>query len=104
MGVELWGGACARWGCQSKSGVLMDAVWGCRVGVQRVLGCRVGVLQPPHHPEPVGSSSLSRGMPGTGVPSPGATPTHSCFAATPTHNHRRACLKMKVFVCCASSE
>ncbi|NXW11614.1 EFNA3 protein, partial [Fregetta grallaria] len=23
--------------------------------------------------------------------------------ATPTHNHRRACLKMKVFVCCAST-
>ncbi|NXA44316.1 EFNA3 protein, partial [Eudromia elegans] len=23
--------------------------------------------------------------------------------ATPTHNHRRACLRMKVFVCCAST-
>uniref|UniRef100_A0A8D0KXH9 Ephrin RBD domain-containing protein n=1 Tax=Strix occidentalis caurina TaxID=311401 RepID=A0A8D0KXH9_STROC len=25
------------------------------------------------------------------------------YISTPTHNHRRACLKMKVFVCCASS-
>ncbi|XP_029819904.1 disintegrin and metalloproteinase domain-containing protein 15-like, partial [Manacus vitellinus] len=24
------------------------------------------------------------------------------YISTPTHNHRRACLKMKVFVCCAS--
>ncbi|PKU30904.1 ephrin-a3 [Limosa lapponica baueri] len=33
----------------------------------------------------------------------GVTPTCSCLAATPTHNHHRACLKMKVFVCCAST-
>uniref|UniRef100_A0A8C4WCS1 Ephrin A3 n=1 Tax=Gopherus evgoodei TaxID=1825980 RepID=A0A8C4WCS1_9SAUR len=26
------------------------------------------------------------------------------YISTPTHNHRRACLKMKVFVCCTSSE
>uniref|UniRef100_A0A8D2NPZ6 Ephrin RBD domain-containing protein n=1 Tax=Zosterops lateralis melanops TaxID=1220523 RepID=A0A8D2NPZ6_ZOSLA len=26
------------------------------------------------------------------------------YISTPTHNHRRACLKMKVFVCCASSK
>ncbi|XP_025901756.1 ephrin-A3 [Nothoprocta perdicaria] len=26
------------------------------------------------------------------------------YISTPPHNHRRACLKMKVFVCCASSE
>ncbi|XP_016159499.1 PREDICTED: ephrin-A3-like, partial [Ficedula albicollis] len=25
------------------------------------------------------------------------------YISTPTHNHRRACLKMKVFVCCAST-
>ncbi|XP_030043781.1 ephrin-A3 isoform X2 [Microcaecilia unicolor] len=25
------------------------------------------------------------------------------YISTPTHNHRRACLRMKVFVCCASS-
>ncbi|CAM2108409.1 ephrin-A3 isoform X1 [Caretta caretta] len=25
------------------------------------------------------------------------------YVSTPTHNHRRACLKMKVFVCCAST-
>ncbi|NXL40107.1 EFNA3 protein, partial [Glaucidium brasilianum] len=38
-----------------------------------------------------------------GVTRRGATPARSCLAATPTHNHRRACLKMKVFVCCAST-
>ncbi|NXN32782.1 EFNA3 protein, partial [Nycticryphes semicollaris] len=37
------------------------------------------------------------------VPRAGVTPTCSCLAATPTHNHHRACLKMKVFVCCAST-
>ncbi|XP_019329670.1 PREDICTED: ephrin-A3 [Aptenodytes forsteri] len=26
------------------------------------------------------------------------------YICTPTHTHRRACLKMKVFVCCASSK
>uniref|UniRef100_A0A8C5TM22 Ephrin RBD domain-containing protein n=1 Tax=Malurus cyaneus samueli TaxID=2593467 RepID=A0A8C5TM22_9PASS len=26
------------------------------------------------------------------------------YISTPTHNHHRACLKMKVFVCCASSK
>ncbi|XP_029437614.1 ephrin-A3 isoform X1 [Rhinatrema bivittatum] len=25
------------------------------------------------------------------------------YISTPTHNHRRACLRMKVFVCCAST-
>ncbi|NWJ05504.1 EFNA3 protein, partial [Crypturellus undulatus] len=26
------------------------------------------------------------------------------YISTPTHNHRRGCLRMKVFVCCAASE
>lgn len=43
-------------------------------------------------------------VPGAGVTRCGAIPARSCLAATPTHNHRRACLKMKVFVCCASSK
>lgn len=36
---------------------------------------------------------------GPAVPAPSQS-----VAATPTHNHRRACLRMKVFVCCASRE
>lgn len=46
----------------------------------------------------------SLGIRGVGVTAIKPLSAHSCLAATPTHNHRRACLKMKVFVCCASSK
>ncbi|XP_027564303.1 ephrin-A3-like [Neopelma chrysocephalum] len=57
-----------------------------------------GQDQTPPCPDP-----LRLGVPGAGVTTTEPPPALSCLAATPTHNHRRACLKMKVFVCCAST-
>lgn len=58
-----------------------------------------GRTRPPLCPDPP-----SLGVPGVGVTAVEPLSARSCLAATPTHNHRRACLKMKVFVCCASSK
>lgn len=59
----------------------------------------LGQDQTPLCPDPP-----SLGVPGVGITATEPLSARSCLAATPTHNHRRACLKMKVFVCCASSK